>query len=298
MSSKGNKFDKGKDTKAQNKGSSSVMGAANSLKEREKRRRQVFKPVLDNPYTQVNWPFIEPQRGEDIRELLIDTIKPIGVYNEVLKRIEADKSIPPPQRPEILDQVKIGFNDTTSTLESLAKRHQHPLPLGYVFVCKYDISPRILVQHFPVLTYTASKGANSHIKLIQLPKGSAQRLSEALNISDTTILGVSINSPLSKTDIFNDIQDVSVPYLEHMKDLYNKPVINFLSTTAPIGGKKNQQKLLKQQKQEKPENPRKQEKPKEKPAKPVIASKQRNPPKHTKPHQQTHEGNDKKRQKL
>lgn len=232
--------------------------SGNSLKEREKRRRQVFKPVLDNPYTQVNWPFIKPSTNEDILNLLLSALRPIGVYNEVMKRSESDKKVQTPEMPDILQKVTIGFNSTTAALEGLAKNKPQTLPIEYVFICKYDIPAKILVQHFPVLTYTASKGANRTIKLVQLSKGSAQAISDALKIPDTTILGLSKDSPLSNTSFFNEIPDVEVPYLEHLST-FNKPVINFLSTSAPITGKNDKKKPQKSQSDSK-EPPQKKQK--------------------------------------
>lgn len=226
-----------------NKATSKNKPSGNSLKEREKRRKQVFKPVLDNPYTQVNWPFVNPNTAADIRELLVNGLTPAGVYSKICKQAGDDANIKVPEKPEVLNQITVGFNATTSALESLAKHHKNSFPMGYIFVCKYDIPAKILVQHFPVLTYTASKGSNRSIKLVQLPKGSADILSKALNVTDTTILGVSINSDIFQTNsvLFNEIPDVIIPYLEGV-DIYKKPVINYLSTSAPVGVKKQDQK--------------------------------------------------------
>ena len=59
---------------------------ANSLKESEKKRKQVFKPVLDNPLTQSNvWPFVEPEIGTSLVDLLQHLLTPIGRYNEAKK---------------------------------------------------------------------------------------------------------------------------------------------------------------------------------------------------------------------
>ena len=49
----------------------STKAASSSLKSQEAKRKQVFRPILDNSFTQSNqWPFIEPTIANDIVDLL------------------------------------------------------------------------------------------------------------------------------------------------------------------------------------------------------------------------------------
>lgn len=225
--------------------------AGNSLKEKDKRRRQVFKPVLDNPFTQVNWPFIQPNLSQDIIQHLTLILKPVGEYNEALAKNKTDNSFKVPDIPLAYENTVTGFNNTTQALEAQAKIKSSSLssssknPVSYVFICKHDISPSILTAHFPTLVYTASQGCGQPIKLIQLPKGSMADLSQALSVEKTSILGLRRNIPEASA-LFQlldaNVTDISIPYLnayyEDQKK-YHSPRITFLETSAPILPSKN-----------------------------------------------------------
>ncbi|EGV63066.1 hypothetical protein CANTEDRAFT_114377 [Yamadazyma tenuis ATCC 10573] len=216
----------------------------NSLKEREKRKKQVFKPVLDNPFTQIQWPFIEPELGSHVVESLEVLLTPVGQYH---KNITA-KGAP---MPKFLDGFTFGFNPTTEALERQANT-KHPdadKQIRYVFVCRYDIIPSILTQHFPVLTYTALRNSHHTIKLIQLPKGAIDRLSQASGINDLSILSVTGNAPGVEGffDLYNSVPEVQIPFLEPIlkkRGNFKSPLIKLISTSAPVGSssKKKPQK--------------------------------------------------------
>lgn len=217
---------------------SDKTNTANSLKEREKRKRQVLKPILDNPFTSVNWPFIEPEKAEIILEHLCLILKQISTYKE---NVKTSTKTPPP--PEVMNKVVLGFNETISALEKQAKS-QHENTISYVLVCKYDLQPSILTQHFPVLSYTASKGSKSSVKLVQLPRGSIEKISEAVG-ETVGIIGLMSGIPHSEalTEVLDLISDVEVPYLESQE--FQKLQVKFISTSMPIGVPKNDQKQKK-----------------------------------------------------
>ncbi|CUM65510.1 uncharacterized protein PRCAT00003156001 [Priceomyces carsonii] len=239
-----------------------------SMKETERKRRQVFKPILDNPFTQSNtWPYIEPQLGEDLTTILTKTLSCIGKYNLAVSEANTKKSLARPSIPEIRSNLTIGFNSTVEALEKQAgiyrtsskRKKQKPhdnIIIKYVFVTKFDIKPSILTESFPVLTYTASRSKEDRVKLVQLPKGSMARISEALHIDHTGIIGVSSKvSELSAlcSLVESKVGDVQIPWLEgllHEDDNSNfsKPVINFLNTSAPIQSKNNKQSSKKESK--------------------------------------------------
>lgn len=214
--------------------------SGNSLKEREKKRKQIFKPVLDSTLTQANWPFIKPELANSILEAL----------EIVLKSVKGDQ--------ELLGKITVGFNETTGNLEQLAMHGiRKAIPVKYVFICKNDISNSLLTQHFPVLTFTASKRVKTSIKLVQLPKGSSQRISQALGKENTTILGIPSDLEVHEGlfNLFEQVGDISVPFLEGIFNNemhFNEPLINMVATTAPIVSKSdNKQKGKANKKQNK-----------------------------------------------
>lgn len=97
-----------------------------SLKEIEKKRRQVFKPILDNPYTQTNvWPFVEPEVAESVMGMLSVILSNLGRYNGLLAEARATKNVKfvKPESPEILRSITVGFNSTVRALEEQAQRN-------------------------------------------------------------------------------------------------------------------------------------------------------------------------------
>lgn len=152
----------------------SAKASSSSIKAQEAKKRLVFRPILDNPYTQSNvWPFIEPQLGVDIVDLL----------ENILKTQKDSK------------EIYHGFNPTVQTLEKQAAYNRDKTgdvvpQIKYVFVCKFDMSPPILTSMFPVLCMTSSKSTDDMVKLVQLPRGSIERLSKALGIENSGIIGI------------------------------------------------------------------------------------------------------------
>lgn len=90
--------------KVRNKSSKAITG---SLKDLDQKRKQVFKPVLDNPFTQSNlWPFIKPELAEQIIQLLELILAPIGNYyklasarNQAVRSRNRCKTTSPSQLP-------------------------------------------------------------------------------------------------------------------------------------------------------------------------------------------------------
>lgn len=241
-----------------------------SLKEAAQKRRQVFKPILDNPYTQSNlWPEVRPQDATNIEQLLCLHLSPLGRFNEALKEsksklVDKDRGLLPDQ-PSIASEMTIGFNSTVKALEEQASVHRMKLKnikkhkesdntikkayIKYVFVAKSDIRPPLLIQSFPTLAFTASKSAEDRVKLVELPKGAMNRLSDSLKIPNTSIIGMTENVKEAGSlynMIESNITDVKVPWLESLFDnpenlrpLFHKPALKVLATSAPIASKKN-----------------------------------------------------------
>ncbi|KAG7663855.1 POP3 [[Candida] subhashii] len=242
---------------------------ASSLKEIEKKKKIIFKPILDNPYTQSNlWPFIEPSIGSNILQLLEVLLSPIGKYNSLDK--DNKSKINP---PDIINEVKYGFNSIVEQLELQAKHFRGILinknieqkkVIKYLFVCKYDITPTLLTSMFPVLSYTSSKDGQNRVKLIQLPRGSMEKLSLALNVSNTGIIGITeceLREAKPLFDLINiNVKDVEVPWLQGLFDpeanpQFAAPALRHISISAPVGPQrktqKQKQKIAKDSKQPK-----------------------------------------------
>lgn len=243
-------------------------GGTGSLK--DMKRRLVFKPVLDNPYTQSNlWPFITPEVAAQIMDYLSVVLSGLGSYNQMAK----DKQTVP-DVPSIQKQITIGFNSTVLALEKQASIHRarllkrrkvvekdiqkdikkdEELYIKYVFVTKFDISPTVLTDPFPVLSFTSSQSGKDRVKLIQLPRGSMSKLSKLLHLDNVGIIGLSGRiveaGPLYGL-IATEVKDVEVPWLNGLFDdpdsIFMKPAISFLKTSAPIIPKKNDQKQKKE----------------------------------------------------
>lgn len=242
---------------------------ANSLKESEKKRKQVFKPVLDNSLTQSNvWPFVEPEIGTSLVDLLQHLLTPIGRYNEAKKlqkvngsKLDSSVSL---EQPSIQKDITVGFNSTVKALEDQAQQgrksrikaeNSDPPPkyIQYVFVAKFDISLALLLSPFPVLSYTASWSEGRRVKLVQLPKGSMAKLSSALKLENVSIIGIRANLSLAShlyELVDSNILDVEVPWLEGYltgtaSSYFAPPLAKVLATSAPVQAKKNNQKKRK-----------------------------------------------------
>lgn len=237
---------------------------AGSLKEHEIKRRQVYKPILDNPFTQSNlWPFVEPDAAQNVLDHLTVILSGLGNYNKIVAEAKAKKSdkFVAPKQPDIAHKITVGFNSTVKALEAQAGvnrtriQTQATAPaqkpshyIRYVFVTKFDIMPAILTNPFPVLCFTASV-ADCRVKLVQLPRGSMESLSKLLNVENTGIIGLTEDIPLAQAlyDYVNSsIDDISVPWLDGLfgpePTILKKPALAFLATSAPIMPKKNDQK--------------------------------------------------------
>lgn len=260
--------------KREKSGKPGLMGPLpGSLKDVEQKRRQVFKPILDNPYTQTNqWPEMDQKAATDILDLLCLLLLRVGKYSSILKEAnekkKVDKSHKTPDAPAIQSQMTIGFNSTVKKLESQAsckmrhksttKKHkklkviENSTQLKYIFVAKSDIQPALLTQSFPVLSFTASESLGNRIKLVELPKGAMNKLSESLNMKNIGIIGLTNNAKEAKPlyDLVNlNITDIDIPWLSgifdesaNINNLFHKPAVKMLLTSAPIIPKKNDQK--------------------------------------------------------
>jgi len=110
--------------------------------------------------------------------------------------------------PLLLQHLVFGINAVTKRLENQAQQARRPViasipeapledskpPLQYIFVCRADVDPPLLIDHLPhiVAAYNSSR-PKEHIKLVPLPKGSELSLARTLGIRRVTVLGVDVS---------------------------------------------------------------------------------------------------------
>jgi ribonuclease P/MRP protein subunit POP3 len=114
--------------------------------------------------------------------------------------VHADDSLL--EAPAILQHVVIGINSITRRLEAQAStrfstsaKRAEDKPLRYVFVCRMDIDPPILVDHLPRLV--ASVNSTSPPKptiLIPLPKGAEDIIASIMGQRRVSALALDVSS--------------------------------------------------------------------------------------------------------
>jgi hypothetical protein len=102
------------------------------------------------------------------------------------------------QSRSVLDNLVIGINDITSTLDEMAALFRTPnlqlqttakKPVRVVFVCKEDVSTPQLYAHLPTMIYLAGLD----IRLCPLPIGAEAQVAHALGIRRVVALAVKVS---------------------------------------------------------------------------------------------------------
>lgn len=220
-----------------------------SLKDLEQKRREVYKPILDNPYTKgTEWPSVSPQISISILDYLLQLLSSYGEHRRVSNSKTGQKL--PPHALE--GKITIGFNSTVKALENQAAPNREKLlqseskrktskgdktkdqktknpissskSLGdlntyvkYVFVAKSDVTSPLLTSCFPLLTFSASKSLKNRVKLVELPRGALQKLGKVLHEEKPCFLSLTsdwIEAQSMFKLIDANISDVQVPWLE------------------------------------------------------------------------------------
>jgi ribonuclease P/MRP protein subunit POP3 len=110
--------------------------------------------------------------------------------------------------PSILRHIVYGINAVTKRLELQSHSLRRPItvtstptveiqssrPFKYVFVCRQDVDPAMLVDHLPHLVASCNSAqASNLVKLVPLPKGSELVLAQTLGIRRVTVLGIDVS---------------------------------------------------------------------------------------------------------
>jgi ribonuclease P/MRP protein subunit POP3 len=129
-------------------------------------------------------------------------------------------------QPGILEHVKFGLNETAKSLEQhISKLRQSLLketPLTeetvtprMILACRWDVNPPDLFSHIPLLVASANTLATiydakfstttlSEIKLVNLPKGSENSLSEAVGIRRLSVVTLNVGCSMNKLVVANN----------------------------------------------------------------------------------------------
>lgn len=178
-----------------------------SLKEVDKKlakKRQVYRPVLDNPFTNERalWPRVADQRF--VWELL---------YTTVLSRIEGLADVPVSEWPWDLESEYNGI------VEVLEKGSDEVV----LYVCNRDPGvSSVLLQQVPLLCYMSE----CRVTLVQLPSGSLEAIRQALASSplrcEDGLLLLRCNDKISRSfcdQMAQQVEQLQFPWLEGVRHL-------------------------------------------------------------------------------
>ena len=114
-----------------------------------------------------------------------------------------------PDPPILFRHLVFGINEVTKRLELQTRAVRRPViaswpdqPVGnlppalkFIFVCRSDVKPTVLVDHLPhvIAAYNASRPP-SFVKLVPLPVGAELSLAQALGIRRVTVLGIDVSN--------------------------------------------------------------------------------------------------------
>lgn len=130
--------------------------------------------------------------------------------------VDAECDVDLPQAPPVVAHLAIGINEVTKRLELQAQSRRPRAsitastietslselgraPLVYVFVCRADIDPQLLVGHLPELVASCNApipGCNSPpVHLITLPRQAEHTLAETVGLRRVSVLALDVRTP-------------------------------------------------------------------------------------------------------
>jgi hypothetical protein len=202
--------------------SSPAKPPPSTVKAQEKKRKAVFKQLLDSPFsitwyisTPVSLPALTSGNPSINKQAMTSSTSYAGVPRKCLqsnisilsqlsshrpqstptnprKRKRPNSEVQHPlfiDPPPLVAFLTIGFNPTTQHLESEIRHEQTTTQMRVVFVARGDTNSSQLYAHFPMM---ASMLPN--LRLVSLAKGAEVRLCEALGLQRVGVLGVMVCS--------------------------------------------------------------------------------------------------------
>ena len=253
-------------------------GTTSSLRAQEVQKKSIFKPLLTNPYTQRNvWPKINDHVMESLLHALqTDILIPFKQWNSLTK--EERKLDANAQLKQLQNGALYGFNSIMKTLEAQVQTHIGNTvtpqtiknntktngnndtttvtdPVTVLFVCKQDITSKLLYAHIPTLC------ALSQVKLIQLPRGTAKKLSESLAVNkEITMLAlrksVIDHNKFVASMLDSSVEDLNIGFVKALQSEHAKLNMNvkFALTQMTIGKPKGEKVNKKAQAEAKKSN--------------------------------------------
>lgn len=185
-----------------------------SIDKKVAKKRQVYKPVLDNPYTNEAhlWPRVDEQQF--VWELL---------QTSILVKTANYAELPVEQWPWDL---AVAYNEIVEFLESQSQE-------VFLFVCNKDaMVSSVLLGQIPLLCQMS----DCQVTLVQLPKGSLQVLQRYLPALKEGLLLLQCNEKLGENfvaQIKSRVSELEFPWLDDVK--YRATSVGLVKTTAPLG---------------------------------------------------------------
>ena len=112
-----------------------------------------------------------------------------------------------PQKPVVLTHIICGINAVTKRLEAQARKARRnviiatdseeatQVPITLVFVCRADVDPSILIDHFPPLVAACNSvrsNLSQLVKMVPVPKGSEDVLAAKLGIKRVSVIALDV----------------------------------------------------------------------------------------------------------
>ncbi|CDO95385.1 unnamed protein product [Kluyveromyces dobzhanskii CBS 2104] len=207
-----------------------------SVRKEEKRvakRRQVYKPILDNPFTNEGklWPHVTDQN------LVFQLLE-----EKVLKRWKLLQEVGKDDAC-----VTVGFNEIVGLLSPRDTETPSDARDEYLlFVCTKDL-PSVLISQIPILCEIS----RLTVKLVQLPRFSLARFEDAFkDVKHNGMCLVRADDHYKNFArlIADKVESLSIPWL-HSAEFQRAPV-KLVATTAPILKKTAASDAKKPQKQQ------------------------------------------------
>ena len=182
-------------------------------------RRQTYRAVLDNPFTNEGclWPHVNDQ--QHVWEL---------IQTSILSRYSALAKVPVHERPLL---IITDFNEIVSHLQKGGTTDELNEEKELLLVCHKDQDvPAVTLQQVPLLVYMSQK----NVTLVPLPKGafpkSQRLLQQPLDSGLMLVRGPEIQSLASQ--IAAKVDKSRLPWLDRLR--FEPTALKLLKTSAPL----------------------------------------------------------------
>ncbi|KAM3164549.1 POP3-like protein [Lachancea thermotolerans] len=190
------------------------MSSLKEIQQNTARRKQVYKPILDNPFTDEAhmWPYVrdQPLVAELVRSHVIEPL----AHAHAMK-LQGTLN------------AHFGFNSVVQYLEAPPTSDS-----VFLFVCNRDSVPSVLLSQIPILAQVSS----CDITLVPLPRGTSDSLGACTSADHDGLLLVVQDGQFDP-----HIATQLSAHVDHVKEkpwlLFSKSRIAALSSTAAISSK-------------------------------------------------------------